>query len=309
MPRSRRVGAGGSRGWEEGAHRLGERKRDDLDVVVHHGRSTRGIRQAREGFARRESRQRQGAQHSLVSSVRPRNPDDADRERVSSSAVNFRSWSPRRHNHFARGRRISFSLVLSLTRTIPNSGTNSQVRPHRLSSRDVVSSRPTGTGLMFSSLDSRRATTTTLPAEPTTTRVLRTTTATKTVHTTTRTITVLPTIPPPVDMALTLPPSRECSRSELGRDIFSSVTMALLFQHLARSRSVTCQGPKLKTPDAIRRDSNPCPPPLRPPLIDESSDAAREDSSRRPGVLSRENATTLAFHVFYLEQSNPETTS
>ena len=216
MPRSRRVGAGGSRGWEEGAHRLGERKRDDLDVVVHHSRSTRGIRQAREGFARRESRQRQGAHQKLVSSVRPRNPDLADRaERVSiaSSAVNFRSWSPRRHNHFARGRRISFSLVLSLTRTMPNSGTNSQVRPHRLSSRDVVSSRPTGTGLMFSSLDSRRAITTTLPAEPTTTRVLRTTTATKTVHTTTRTITVPPTIPPPVDMALTLPPSRECSRS------------------------------------------------------------------------------------------------
>ena len=150
---------------------------------------------------------------------------------------------------------------------------------------------------MVSSLDSRRATTTTLPAEPTTTRVLRTTTATKTVHTTTRTITVPPTIPPPVDMALTLPPSRECSRSELGRDIFSSLTMALLFQHLARSRSVTCQGPKLKTPDAIRRDSNPCRPPLRPPLIDESSDAAREDSSRRPGVLSRGNARTLVPRV------------
>lgn len=42
---------------------------------------------------------------------------------------------------------------------MPNSGTNSQVRPHRLSSRDVVSSRPTGTGLMVSSLVSRRATT------------------------------------------------------------------------------------------------------------------------------------------------------
>ena len=73
--------------------------------------------------------------------------------------------------------------------------------------------------------------------------------------------------------------------------------MALLFQHLARSRSVTCQGPKLKTPDAIRRDSNPCRPPLRPPLIDESSDAAREDSSRRPGVLSRGNARTLVPRV------------
>lgn len=71
------------------------------------------------------------------------------KQNKSNSAVNFRSWSPRRHNHFARGRRISFSLLLSLSHNMPNSGTNSQVRPHRLSSRDVVSSRPTGTGLMF----------------------------------------------------------------------------------------------------------------------------------------------------------------
>ena len=32
------VGAGGGRDWGEGAHRLRERERDDLDVVVHHGR-------------------------------------------------------------------------------------------------------------------------------------------------------------------------------------------------------------------------------------------------------------------------------
>ena len=151
-------------------------------------------------------------------------PDIADRERVSNSAVNFEACRPvatTTSHEVDASSSVSYSLSLVPYRTAEPTARSARIASP---SRDVVSSRPTGTERLGLVSPPAEATTTTLPAEPTTTRVLRTTTAaTKTVHTTTRTITVPPTIPPPVDMALTLPPRGVQSKPSWVDDIFSSL--------------------------------------------------------------------------------------